>query len=97
MAITRADVLHVAKLARLELRDAEVDAMVKDIDRILEYVRELETVDTEHVPPTEHLAVDRAPFRPDEVVAGVAREQALAEAPRERDGGFRVPGFVDEG
>jgi aspartyl-tRNA(Asn)/glutamyl-tRNA(Gln) amidotransferase subunit C len=96
MAITRADVTHVAKLARLELRDEEIDAMVKDIGRILEYVAELRSVDTDGVAATEHLAVDRAPFRADDVIPGVAREDALAQAPREQDGGFRVPAFVDE-
>ena len=97
MAITRSDVLHVAKLARLELSDAEVERMVKDIGRILEYVAELAAVDTEGVPPTDYLPIDAAPFRDDAVVAGVDRETALAQSPRAQDGGFRVPAFVDEG
>jgi aspartyl-tRNA(Asn)/glutamyl-tRNA(Gln) amidotransferase subunit C len=43
------------------------------------------------------VAVDAAPFRPDVVVPGVERELAMREAPRHEDGGFAVPGFVDEG
>jgi aspartyl-tRNA(Asn)/glutamyl-tRNA(Gln) amidotransferase subunit C len=97
VAITRQDVLHVAKLARLDLNDAEVDRMVEDLGRILEYVAELAAVDTHDVPAMDYLAVDAAPFRPDQVAPGVDRDIALSEAPRQEDGGFRVPGFVDEG
>lgn len=97
MPISRTDVLHVAKLARLELSDAEVDRMVKDIGRILEYVTELSGVDTHDVPPTDYLPVSAAPLRSDEVLSGIDREVALSQAPREQDGGFRVPAFVDEG
>jgi aspartyl-tRNA(Asn)/glutamyl-tRNA(Gln) amidotransferase subunit C len=97
MAITRQDVLHVAKLARLELDDSEVERMAVDLGRILEYVEELGTVDTERVPPMDHLAVGAAPLRPDLLLPGVDRETALAQAPRQEDGGFRVPAFVDEG
>jgi aspartyl-tRNA(Asn)/glutamyl-tRNA(Gln) amidotransferase subunit C len=97
MAITRLDVLHVAKLAKLTLDDAEVDRMVSDLGRILDYVEELGKVDTENVPPMDYLAVGAAPFRPDAVLPGVDHDAALAEAPRQLEGGFRVPAFVDEG
>ena len=97
MAITRDDVLHVAKLARLELGPDEVDRMVRDLGRILEYVAELSRVDTQGVPPTAYGAVDAAPFREDSVEPGVEREVALAQSPRHSAGGFAVPGFVDEG
>jgi aspartyl-tRNA(Asn)/glutamyl-tRNA(Gln) amidotransferase subunit C len=97
MAITREDVLHVAKLARLELDGAEVDRMVVDLGRILQYVEELSKVDTSNVPPTAYIAVEAMPFEPDQVVAGVDRERALAEAARHADGGFAVPAFVGDG
>jgi aspartyl-tRNA(Asn)/glutamyl-tRNA(Gln) amidotransferase subunit C len=91
------DVLHVAKLARLDLDDAEVERMVKDLGRILEYVEELGAVDTKDVPAMDYLAVGAAPLREDREVPGVDRDTALAQAPRQEDGGFRVPAFVDEG
>lgn len=97
MAITRQDVMHVAKLARLDLDDREIDRMVKDLGRILEYVAELGTVDTNDVPPTDYLAVEQAPMREDRILPGVDREIALSQAARQEDGGFRVPAFVDEG
>ncbi len=97
MAITRSDVLHIAKLARLELSEPEVERMVRDLDGILAHVAELSGADTAGVPPTSYGAVAAAPFRPDRVVSGVPRELALAEAPRSAEGGFAVPGYVDEG
>jgi aspartyl-tRNA(Asn)/glutamyl-tRNA(Gln) amidotransferase subunit C len=97
VAITRLDVLHVAKLARLDLDDTEVEGMVKDLGRILEYVEELGTVDTKDVPAMDYLAVGAAPMREDRLVPGVDHDTALAQAPRQEDGGFRVPAFVDEG
>ncbi|HEX4336115.1 MAG TPA: Asp-tRNA(Asn)/Glu-tRNA(Gln) amidotransferase subunit GatC [Polyangiaceae bacterium] len=97
MAITREDVVHVAKLARLELSESEIERMVRDLGTILEHVAELSKVDTSNVEPTAYVAVDAAPLRPDEVIPGVPRELALREAPRHEDGGFAVPGFVDEG
>jgi aspartyl-tRNA(Asn)/glutamyl-tRNA(Gln) amidotransferase subunit C len=96
MAISREDVLHVAKLARLKLTDAEVEKMVIDLDKILGHVAELSSVDTTGIALTSYVAVERAPFRPDAVVLGVPSETALAEAPRHAEGAFAVPGFVDE-
>ena len=97
MAITRDDVIHVAKLARLELSDAEIERMVRDLGTILEHVAELSKVDTTGIAPTAYVAVEAAPLRPDTVVPGIDRELALREAPRHEDGGFAVPAFVDEG
>jgi len=96
MDISREDVLHVAKLARLELTEAEVLKMVKDLGGILEHVAALGSVDTKGVEPTAYVAVTAAPFRPDVVEPGVDRETALAEAARRGDAAFAVPGFVDE-
>ena len=96
MAITRNDVLHVARLARLELSDVEVDRMVRDLGRILGYVEELSAVDTSNVAPTAYVAVDAAPLRADEVAPGIEPAVALAEAPRQGEGGFAVPAFVEE-
>jgi aspartyl-tRNA(Asn)/glutamyl-tRNA(Gln) amidotransferase subunit C len=95
--ITRDDVLHVARLARLELSEPETRRMIEDLGKILEYMAQLNELDTSAVPPTAHVAVETAPFRQDEVVAGLPFETALAEAPRQSSGGFAVPAFVDEG
>lgn len=97
MAITRQDVLHVAKLAKLELLPDEVEPLMKDLDRILQYVEVLAELDVDGVLPTAHVAVDAAPLREDEQHVGLSNEQALSQAPRTVDGGFAVPAFVEEG
>jgi aspartyl-tRNA(Asn)/glutamyl-tRNA(Gln) amidotransferase subunit C len=96
MAITRETVLHVARLARLELADDEVTRMQRDLVNILGHVEQLSALSTEGVPETAHVASERAPARPDEVAAVLDNETALREAPRKTAGAFAVPGFVDE-
>ena len=97
MAISREDVLHIAKLARLDLSDDEVTKLVHDLGGILDHVAELSRVDTSGVTPTAYLAVDAAPLRPDDVGPSVPTEQALGEAARHVDGGFAVPRFMEDG
>lgn len=96
MAITRADVLHVAALAHLELDPVELERLEADLRRIVEYVDELAQVDTRDVPPTAHVAVAYSPLRSDQVSPGLDHEAALAEAPRARAGAFAVPAFLDD-
>lgn len=96
MAITRENVLHVAKLARLELTEAEIDRMQRDLDGILEYVNQLSELDTQDVPATTQVAVVAAPFRSDEPRPSLNHDLALSQAPRSSSDGFAVPAFVDE-
>jgi aspartyl-tRNA(Asn)/glutamyl-tRNA(Gln) amidotransferase subunit C len=96
MSITRETVLHVARLARLELEEDEVLRMERDLAKILGYVDELSALPTEGIPATAQVVTDRAPLREDQVVPGLEQERALAEAPRRGAGAFAVPGFVDE-
>jgi aspartyl-tRNA(Asn)/glutamyl-tRNA(Gln) amidotransferase subunit C len=96
MTITRETVLHVARLARLELAEGEVEQMQRDLANILGHVEQLAALSTEGVPETAHVAAERAPLRADRTVSGLDSDTALAEAPRKAEGGFAVPGFVDE-
>jgi aspartyl-tRNA(Asn)/glutamyl-tRNA(Gln) amidotransferase subunit C len=96
MAITRAEVLHVARLSRLELSEQEADAMAGELARVLDYVKQLDAVNTDGVEPTLSVSASRAPFREDAVVPSLDKTRVLAEAPRASDTGFLVPGFVDE-
>jgi aspartyl-tRNA(Asn)/glutamyl-tRNA(Gln) amidotransferase subunit C len=96
MAITRENVLHVAKLARLELTEAEIDRMQRDLSGILEYVNQLSELDTKDVPATAHVAVVAAPFRGDQPHQSLPHDVALSNAPRSSSDGFAVPAFVDE-
>ena len=97
MAITRESVVHVGKLAELDLTPAEVDGLVRDLGRILDYFEELSAVDTSSVADAGYVAVEAAPLRPDVLVPGIDRAVALSEAARVGDGAFAVPAFVDEG
>jgi aspartyl-tRNA(Asn)/glutamyl-tRNA(Gln) amidotransferase subunit C len=96
MPITREDVLHVAKLSRLELAEDEVEAMRVDLEKILGYMAQLNELDTSAIAPTAQVAVEAAPMREDAVRPGLRNEAALGEAPRHAGGGFAVPAFVDE-
>jgi aspartyl-tRNA(Asn)/glutamyl-tRNA(Gln) amidotransferase subunit C len=89
--LDRAQVLHVARLARLELDDEEVERMASELSKVLDHVDRVRELDLEGVQPTSH-AVDLAGvMRPDEPIPCLTNEQALAEAPEPVDGGFGVP------
>ena len=91
MAITRQDVLHVARLARLELSDAEVERFREQLSAILEAVSKVQELDLADVPPTSHPLDVVNVWREDEPRPSLPREQALANAPKTRDGLFEVP------
>lgn len=95
MSITRETVLHIAQLARLKLDAHEVESLQSDLSKILDYVAELDELQTDDVPPTAHMATANAARR-DEPRMGLTPAQALAEAPKTIQGGFAVPAFVDE-
>jgi|SRR5271155_4356379 len=93
--IDRAIVAHVAKLASLHLSDAEMDRFAPELERIVRHIEQLDRLDSRDVPPTAHVAVERAPQRPDEVVACLSREEVLSQAPEVDGDGFAVPAFME--
>jgi aspartyl-tRNA(Asn)/glutamyl-tRNA(Gln) amidotransferase subunit C len=97
MSISRQDVLHVAKLAKLQLDEDEVESMREDLEKILDYVTQLSELETKDVPPTAHVAVAHTPLRDDTTHEVLSTEETLEEAPRRSGDGFAVPAFVDEG
>jgi aspartyl-tRNA(Asn)/glutamyl-tRNA(Gln) amidotransferase subunit C len=91
MAISRDDVLHVAKLAELDLTEAELERFGKQLGAILEAVGKVSELDLADIPPTSHpLAVVNV-FRPDEPRPSLALEDVFANAPEREDDFFRVP------
>ena len=94
-ALTRADVLKVAKLARLKLTDTEVDDLTAKLGSILEYVDSLNEVATDDVDPLVHAVELSNVFRADEVVPSLSREAALANAPKTDGQFFLVPQILD--
>jgi aspartyl-tRNA(Asn)/glutamyl-tRNA(Gln) amidotransferase subunit C len=91
MAITRDDVLHVARLARLELSDAEVERMQEQLSAILEAVGKVAELDLDGVEPTAHPLDLVNVLAQDEPRPSLSREEALANAPDPEDGFFGVP------
>ncbi|GAC1561277.1 MAG: Asp-tRNA(Asn)/Glu-tRNA(Gln) amidotransferase subunit GatC [Polyangiales bacterium] len=94
--LDRAQVLHVAKLARLTLRDDELPAVTEQLVSILGHLAQLAEVDVDGVEPTAQVGVERMPLRPDVQRPGVPHDVAMAQAPETIGGGFAVPAFVDE-
>jgi aspartyl-tRNA(Asn)/glutamyl-tRNA(Gln) amidotransferase subunit C len=91
LAITREDVLHVARLARLEIPEGEVDSVRDELGAILEAVGKVAELDLADVEPTSHpLAVVNV-WAEDEPRPSLSQEDALANAPDPVDGAFRVP------
>jgi aspartyl-tRNA(Asn)/glutamyl-tRNA(Gln) amidotransferase subunit C len=93
--ITREDVERTATLARLSLDEAEIEAMTRDLGRILDYADQLQQLDTDGIEPTAHAIPLATPFREDRAEPGIDPDLALANAP-ERDGSaFVVPKVIE--
>ena len=96
MAITREEVLHVARLARLSLPEAEADRLREQLSVILDYVRQLDLLDTRDVVPTSHTVETGTPFRNDVVEPFGDREALHANAPDRQNDCFRVPRIIED-
>ena len=89
--IDREQVLHVARLARLQLTEPEVDRMASELSKVLDHIEKISELDLEGVPPTTHVVTVENALRPDVARPSLPREVALANAPDVADDGFRVP------
>ena len=89
--IDREEILHVAKLARLQLSDAEVEKMVGELSNILGHIDRINELDLEGVAPTSHVVEVANALRADEPRPCLPREGALASAPERTEEGFLVP------
>lgn len=96
-AITRDEVAHLARLARLAVTPEELDAFAGQLDAILTHVATVSEVAADGVPPTSHAVPLTNVVRPDVVVAGLTQAQALSGAPAVEEGRFRVPQILGEG
>lgn len=94
--ITRDDVAHVARLARLDLAEADLDRFTGQLAAILEHADDVAALDLAEVPPTSHPFDLVNVLRPDVPTATLDRDDALAGAPAPEDGRFRVPAILGE-
>ena len=95
MKITRAEVEHVARLARLELSEQEQVTFTGQMDAILAYVDKLNELDTAGIVPTAHAVPMENSFRDDEPAPCLGIDNALANAPDRVEGFFRVPKVIE--
>ncbi len=89
--LDRDQVLHVARLARLELTEPELEKMASELSKVLDHIDKIRELDLADVPPTTHVLDVVNALRPDEPVPSLDRDVALASAPEPVEGGFGVP------
>ncbi len=94
--ISREEVAHLARLARLALTDDELDSYAGQLDAILGHVSQIQAVDVTGVEPTGNPLKDVNVFRPDSVESCLTQAEALAQAPNAVDGRFAVPRILGE-
>jgi aspartyl-tRNA(Asn)/glutamyl-tRNA(Gln) amidotransferase subunit C len=96
MSMTGEEVLHIARLARLELSDDDVRLFAEQLGKILEYMQKLDELDTQKVEPTAHAITLRNVFRGDRMEAFGDPEKILVNSPDRKDDCFRVPKIIED-
>src|SRR5262245_19962101 len=89
--LSREQVLHVARLARLELTDEELERMAAELSKVLDHMETISELDLSDVQPTSHVVAIENALRADEPRPSLPQDVALASAPDAALGGFRVP------
>jgi aspartyl-tRNA(Asn)/glutamyl-tRNA(Gln) amidotransferase subunit C len=95
MKLSRAEVEHIAELARLGLTEEEKETFREQLSAILEYAEMLQQLDTEAIPPTATVLPLQNVMRPDEVAPSFSQEDILANAPDAAEGCFRVRAILE--
>ena len=96
MAISRQEVEHVARLARLELTEEEIELFRSQLDAVLERAQRIQALDLDDVPPTAHPVELTNVWRQDVVVPFADPAPILDNAPATEDGRFRVPQILED-
>ena len=97
MGISRDEVARIAKLSRIAMSEAELEAFGEQLSRIVAYVGKLNELDTSAVEPLSHALPVANVFRADEPAASLPVEQVLANAPERTASSFKVPRVLEEG
>ena len=95
MSITKKEIQHVARLARLDLTATEEDELLEHFDKILTYMEKLKNLDTTHVEPTAHAITVSSALREDRVTNVPHTDALLANAPAREDHFFKVPKIIE--
>jgi aspartyl-tRNA(Asn)/glutamyl-tRNA(Gln) amidotransferase subunit C len=94
--LSRNDLAHLARLARLAVTDEELDRFADQLDAVLDAVAQVGKADVDDVPPTTHAVPMTNVMRPDAIEPSLDRDEVLAQAPAAEDGRFRVPRILGE-
>ena len=95
MKLSREEVLHIARLARVALTEDEITRLSEQLSNLLEHFEVLQRVDTEGVPPTAQSVILQGVMREDEVAPSLPPEAILANAPRREGDCFRVRAVLE--
>jgi aspartyl-tRNA(Asn)/glutamyl-tRNA(Gln) amidotransferase subunit C len=95
MALNKAAVAHIAALARIRFKEDELEPLAAELSQILNWVEQLNELDTSDVMPLASVVAAKLPMREDEVTDGDCREAILGNAPRAAGGFFAVPKVVE--
>lgn len=96
MSITRADVQHIAELAKLRLSEAEVARYQEQLSAILDYAQRLNALDTDHISPTATVLPLRSVMRDDVARPSLPVDEVLANAPSRVENAFEVRAVLEE-
>lgn len=96
MTAAIADVEKIEQLAKLEFTDAQRQTLRQELEQILEYVAQLNELETADVPPTSHVLEITNRFREDQTEKWLSQKEVLANAPLQKAGFFSVPKVVDK-
>ena len=95
MAITRKEVEHVARLARLALTEQEKENFTEQLGKILGYIEKLNELDTSKIPPTAHPFFSKTVWREDKTYVWSSTQGILENAPEKEESFFKVPKVIE--
>lgn len=96
MPIKKEDVKYIARLARLKLKDKEINYFAGQLGNIIDYIDQLKEVDTSSVEPTSHVLSIQNVFRKDVIKPSLKKDNVLKNAPSKEEGLFKVPRIIGE-
>jgi len=95
MSISKEEIIHIAKLASLNLSEEEIDGYTKDMQEILEFANTVNNVNTDNIKETIGANGGYNVFRKDEIKQNITKEELLKNAPSQDEGMFRIPKVIN--
>ena len=93
--ISKDNVKYVADLARIHLREEEIEHLTTDLEKILQYINKLDTLDVGQIEPTSHVLPIKNVLREDKVRPSLTQEEVLKFSVEKKDGAFKVPKVIE--